>query len=347
MKKTALVITLCIFFLASLFAKAQIEKPLWVDNWKEAYPDEMYIAQLGTVTGKKGNKTVKAVAANNVARYLQTKVSSETSASMNSVSSTDKNGKIVTSNEKSLSQNINVSVDITLTSLEYTEPWFNKAEKTWYCVAYVSREKLFEQYRPNLQNARDKLFSFYDAVEKTNEPLYKIFFFTQSKGFEEEFLSAYAFSNLISASLTSKYYQKDSTFISSISSRLSEEKNKCIFAITVSNDVNKTVYQTLKELISREGYSVLNSSENSLYQVEAKVHLEDNPIGALHVITPSLEVAITGNKKAFFSYAKQPQMLNGLNEGIVKTKAINALSEEIKNTFLDEFNAKIGENAKR
>ena len=81
----------------------------------------------------------------------------------------------------------------------------------------------------------------------------------------------------------------------------------------------------------------MNSSENSLYQVEAKVHLEDNPIGALHVITPSLEVAITGNKKAFFSYAKQTQMLNGLNEGIVKTKAINALSEEIKNTFLEKF----------
>lgn len=122
------------------FAK-EVERPDWVDDWRKLYPDTTYVAQMGKATGKQGANEAKTVAANTIAQYIKTNVQSELNSTLKTHSGSNKKGRLETSTERDNSQSITLSVDTTLTSLEFTEPWYNKKEKTWYCVAYVEREK--------------------------------------------------------------------------------------------------------------------------------------------------------------------------------------------------------------
>lgn len=321
-------------------AAAEPARPEWVDNWRQLYPDETYIAQLGTASGKKNADESRNAAANNVARYINATVRSSTQGSSKFVTQTTENGTAATSVEKQLSHEITVSVDLTVTSLEFTEPWYGKKEKTWYCVAYVLRSKLWESYRPSMQNARDRLFSFYELSEKSQEPLYRMIFYKKSKKYEKEFSDTFLLLNVISPSLTEESYGKDRRYISSIDSKIAAEKALCTFAVSVSGDFQGLVYQCIKDELSNAGYAVSNGGTDALYRLNAAVRLESSTMDSLHRVKPSVEISIEGRDSAVFSYAKQAPAVAKLNEDIAKTNAARLLSEEIHKSFINEFNEK-------
>ncbi len=64
-------------------------------------------------------------------------------------------------------------------------------------------------------------------------------------------------------------------------------------------------------------------------------------VNSVHVIKPGIELTIEGYSGSFFSYSKQQKNVSGLNIDITRLKAIQALSEEIQNTFSQEFNEKL------
>lgn len=316
-------------------------QPDWVDNWRNIYSDEIYIAQLGKAFGKKNDSEAKNIAANNVAQYIQTTIQSQTqSQSRFSTQSTEK-GTLSTFIEKNISQDITLSVDLAVTSFEFTEPWYNKKEKVWYCVAYVQREKVWLQYQPKIQAVRDRLFAFYSSAEESEEPLYRMLIYMQARNYETDFFKAYSFAQILSAPLTQKYYQKDAVEISKTAAKNLEEKNKCTFVVRVNNDTQDIVYQKIKDELSKEGFAVKNDSETALYTVDVILNYGDNPSGNLHVLHPFVELSITGKTTSIFSYAKQASSISGLNEQVVKSKATRAIAEEIGNTFILEFNEKL------
>ena len=316
-------------------------QPDWVDNWRNIYSDEIYIAQLGKAYGKKNSSEAKNVAANNVAQYIQTTIQSQTqSQSKFSTQSTEK-GTLFTFIEKNNSQDITLSVDLALTSFEFTEPWYNKKEKVWYCVAYAQREKVWLQYQPKIQAVRDRLFAFYSAAEESDDPLYRMLVYMQAQNYETDFFTAYSFAQILSVPLTQKYYQKDAEEISKTAAKSQEEKNKCTFIIRVNNDTQDIVYQRINDVLSKEGFVVKNDSETALYTVDVILNYSDNPSGDLHVLHPSVELSITGKTRPIFSYAKQALSISGLNEQVVKAKASRAIADEIGNTFILEFNEKL------
>lgn len=344
MKKTSLFVF--ILFLCSFLSAKDIEKPEWVDSWRQIYPDSVYIAQLGKASGKNASNEAKTVAANTLAQYIQTTVQSEITSSLKTYTGQNKKGRLVTSQEKENSQDISLSVNLSLTSLEYTEPWYNKKEKVWYCVAYAEREKLWEQYRPTLQNARDRLFSFYDIADKSQEPLYKMLIYMQSMQYEEDFLTAYSFASILSSTLTKQNYSKDRNYISSVTALAAEEKNKCTFRIQVDGDMQNIIYQCIKDEFSKEGYNIQNDGESALYSIVAKIFFDDTIVNSVHVIKPTVEIIIVGKTKSFFSYAKQQKNTSGLNVEIAKSKAVRSLADELQFSLMQEFNEKLTNNTK-
>ena len=328
-------------FTENMHAASNSIQPDWVNNWRNIYSDEIYIAQLGKAYGKKNSSEAKNVAANNVAQYIQTTIQSQTqSQSKFSTQSTEK-GTLFTFVEKNNSQDITLSVDLALTSFEFTEPWYNKKEKVWYCVAYAQREKVWLQYQPKIQAVRDRLFAFYSAAEESDDPLYRMLVYMQAQNYETDFFTAYSFAQILSVPLTQKYYQKDAEEISKTAAKSQEEKNKCTFIIRVNNDTQDIVYQRINDVLSKEGFVVKNDSETALYTVDVILNYSDNPSGDLHVLHPSVELSITGKTRPIFSYAKQALSISGLNEQVVKAKASRAIADEIGNTFILEFNEKL------
>ena len=329
---------LIIIFCLSLFYVQAVEKPDWVDSWRTIYPDAIYVAQLGKATGKNGALDAKNVAANTVAQYLNSKVESEINSFMQTSTGQDKNGKLVTSFERQNKQNITISVDLSLTSLLFTEPWYNKKEKTWYCVAYAEREKLWEQYVPTLQHERDKLFAFYRTAEESSEPIFRIKYYGASKEYEEDFFTAYSYARILSIPLTEKNFQNDAKLISSVRAKTEREKINCTFSINTQGDVNNTIYQSLKAALSEEGFTVKNSGEDAAYIVNANILLSDTEIQNIHVIKPTIDITITGKTAAVFSYSRQAENASGIDKEVASNKAVRLLKLEIEKSFMNEFN---------
>lgn len=330
---------------AALFAAPEA-KPDWVTGWRTMYPDEEYIAQLGKAMGKKASTEAKNNAANTVAQYIRTTVQSEVNSNTQFTTENRANGTLATNTKKTNSQNITLSVDLAVSSLEFTEPWYDKKEKAWYCLAYISREKAWKQQcQPGLQAARDKLFAFYTAAEKSAEPLYRIRYYSQSLEYEQDFQEAYSFARLFSVPLTEQHYGADAAAVSSVRAKSAEEKSRCTFTLEISGDVQSLVYQRLKDVLSGSGYTVKNKGEDATYTVNATVILADSPSGELHVISPSLELSVDGSSASVFSYAKTAPTSHGLKEDIVRAKSARALADEIGRSFMQEFNDALGKEA--
>lgn len=327
-----------IFLLLSLtvpLCAKTVPAPEWMteDGLEEVYPSKEYIRERGM--GKK-----KEAAQNDAAAYISRYLITQVSTSSVTITSATRNNGNVSVEEQTRIENA-ISSNLKLSGIRYTEPYYDKKGKVWYCVAYVQREELWNQNKINLQNSRDRLFSFYKAAQNANEPLYSAMLYSQSKEFEEQFLDAYILSKVILSDKTESDFGADMKYVSTVDSKIAEVKSKATFQIRVHGDFQGTVYQKLKSEFSTNGYNVKNADEDASYVVEANVSLDDMELYSVHVIRSSVEIIVEGKNASIFSYAKQTENASGINEEIAKAKAIKLLADEIEATFIQEFNSKI------
>ena len=120
-------ISACIFLTGFIcFAKSN-QKPDWVTNYRTIYPDAEYIVQRGRADTEETSRT-EAIA--QIARYFQTSVNANLKTSIQSVSSGQNVDEITT-----VVNDIDVMSQVELFAMENTDPYYDKKEKKWYCVA--------------------------------------------------------------------------------------------------------------------------------------------------------------------------------------------------------------------
>lgn len=123
-------IVFIISFTSNLYAKpAQI--PEWVQNYRKVYPTSEFLVQRGS--GDSAEKARNDATAA-LSRYFQTSVNANLSTTMTSVS-TDNSIEEITL----VVDDVNVQSQVEFFGLEYTEPYYLKSEKKWYCVVYLNR----------------------------------------------------------------------------------------------------------------------------------------------------------------------------------------------------------------
>lgn len=321
-----------LFFLTgyNLFAA---ESPKWFTDKNSVYPSNKYISAMGE---GKSKELSKENAITEISRYLKSEVQVVVQTQSKSELTNDKY-----KSSKTIEESVTINSSIVLGGLEYTQPYYVKKERKWYCVAYVEREKIWELYRPTIQSARNKFISFYDMAENSEEPFNKMLIYMKTKEYADDFKSDYSFARILSKPLTDTAYSDDFEKASSLSAKIVSERNKCTFSINVENDEKNIIYQCIKNEFSGTGYTVRNSGDAALYSVQVNVYLEDTILNSIHVIQPSVELSVEGKTTSIFSYAKQLPNVSGINEDIVKQKAVRALSDEIHNSLMNEFNEKM------
>src|SRR5574344_1195950 len=136
------IFTGCVFvYLALLLAScASVQKPepAWVENQNAVYPFTKYLAQ----TGKGGSEAeAKVEAVSQLAQFMETQVQGEMSTKYTESESGDSaKESLDVANKKSLSW------DVKLTQVEYSDVYYSPKGKMYYCVAFLERDKAWEQY---------------------------------------------------------------------------------------------------------------------------------------------------------------------------------------------------------
>lgn len=153
MKKTCLFMA-AFCCLVPLYAK-KATMPEWVQSYRTVFPDSEYLAQRGSGDTAEKSKTDATAA---LSRYFKTSVNAN--LSVTAANSTEEKTLVV--------DDVNVQSEVELFALEYTEPFYYKAEKKWYCVVYMNRNDAWQQYKPQIEIKKNSFNGLYKNLE--NEP---------------------------------------------------------------------------------------------------------------------------------------------------------------------------------
>ncbi|WP_296685890.1 hypothetical protein [Treponema sp. UBA3813] len=294
MIKKLLFILSILFLFSSCASDSTGEFPLWVSSdWKNSFPDSEYLSSRGISSSAELSKTE---ALSQIARYINTSVNSNL---LTSVRSINKGGEI---DESTLIQNdVAVSSQVSLFGVEFTEPYYFKSEKKWYCVAYINRNKAWEQYVPKIEDAKNSFYGFYNEAQGENEPIFVIGYYKKALEKGKDFLTALEYGRLIHPA-KEKQYSSDRNLLARIPSLIESEKQQVNIAIKIEGDYNEIIKTSLEKAFKNAGFSV---SQKGIYSANVLVKHNSDGKEPLAVF-PSIDLTISGvEKRTVYSYKER------------------------------------------
>ena len=319
-----------IFYLELLFLFAKPAKmPDWVQNYRKVYPDSEYLCQRGS--GKSAEEA-KTDATGALARYFQMNVSANLSTTMTSISS----GTEI-QEETSIINDVQLMSQVDFFGLEYTEPYYFKKEKKWYCVAFINRENAWIQYKPQIEMAKNTFDGLLKKVEKESDCFKKLKSLKTAWQKGKDLIEKLEYGRLISPTKESEYSSSRDKF-SEIPVIFEETKSKCKTYIKVQGDYNRIFTTGISTVLSECGFDVVKNYDESTYIAE--VVIEDNSTGGEPLaITPTVNIKIVSkNDKTVFSYEEfsNEKTVSYTLENAQK-KAYPKLTAQIKAVLKNEF----------
>ncbi len=345
MKKVYTRILVTAFIISSTlfcaFAKSE-PAPDWVLNWQSVYPDSEYIAQKGT--GKKAEQA-KNEALTNISFYFNSKISAVRESNYNSFQNTTDNGKKIKVKEVSSLEtirNTTVTSQTDLNGVEYTEPYYNKKDKTWHCVAFIARKTIWDKNEPALRSVRDAFKGFYDKANESSDCFEKICYLTMAREQGIDFIDKYSECQFFSEKLTSAAYGSDMQLLSSLNSLIQEQKNKCRFFVDVNKDSGKQVYSAVTQVLSENGFTVTKDRSSATHTAKCFVNFEKSLQDKIYIYSPSIEISIFDKKTTSYTYSKNCGRFKVFTEANGEKKSFEAISKALKESFEKDFNSALG-----
>ena len=284
----------CAFlFLNSLaFAKSKAV-PEWVENYRAAYPAAEYLAQRGSGDSAERAKNDATAA---LSRYFKTSVNANLSTTMTSVTVGDSiEEKILVVDD------VNVQSQVDFFALEYTEPYYLKSEKKWYCVVFINRSDAWTQYKPQIELKKNAFSGLYKNLEKESDYFTRLGLCKKLWASGTELLEKLEYGRIINP-VEEAFYQDDRDKIANILVIFEEAKSNCSIYIQVNSDYNRTISTALSNAFSECGFKVVKNQNEANYL--AAVEVEDNVSGSEPLsINPAVNLKIlNGEEKSVYSY---------------------------------------------
>lgn len=326
MKANAILIQFFFLCLMCFSAAAKERAPNWVTDWRKLYPNEKYVAQLENAPTE---QEAKVAAANAVARYLKTNVSSVTDASR-----TMKNSGGSTDVQSEISQSTTISVDVSLQALEYTQPWFSKKEKTWYCLAYFERAKAWEQVLPDVRAKEAVFLSFMEKAQAENEPFRACAYYKNAWESAQNFFSALAYGRLINSDADAIFAESKARALS-VPSLLAAKKKGVVVRVMCAGDTNEIIRSAIARKFEEAGFTV---SENGRCVVDAKIELNaegSDPVAVRPALTVTVH-GITGAAVDSFQ-CRAEEKTSAYSLETATRRALPKLAEAVNGQFLQGY----------
>lgn len=329
-KLSSILITL---FLSSLTLSAKPKEPEWVQNWRTVYPDTEYIAQRGRADSE---QTARTEAVAQIARYFQTSVNANLKTSIQSVTSGEKVSETTT-----VVNDVDVMSQVELFAVETTDPYFNKKEKKWYCVAFIEREKAWNQYQPTIENAKSEFLSLKKNAEKETEPFTKCSLFGKSLKSGKTFLEKLEYARILNAKKEAAY-SDDRKAVSEIPAMIAGEKEKCTVFLEVSGDYGNIISSSLSQTLTKNGFKIAKKQAEANYTAHAEIENNANGNDPISVM-PSLDLKIEskGGKTVYAVQVKTEKKTIAYTLENAQKKSLPILAEESSKIINAELSEKI------
>ena len=329
---------LCFFAFAASSSKA----PEWVLNCENVYPPENFFSAEGTGDSA---EAAKSMALTNLSYYFKTKMSSVRDVNYKQYFKSAE-GRSVVEKEGEITGSSKIDVDVELNSVEFTEPWRNKKEKKWHCLAFIERESLWNQYEPELRASRDSFAGFFSKASKVSEPFEKIRLLQMSRIQGLDFLEKLSYAEFLSSKRANEKYGQDIKPLAELPGMIQGIKNQNPVYIHVSQDSGNAVYSAVSQIVTELGFAVVKDRKNAGFDVEVDVSLENYMDSDIYVYSPAVQVNFSGSAGSLYVYSKDCEKVKVYTESRGVKKCIQLVSDALKNDFSQELKSALGEGVK-
>lgn len=311
----------CMFF--PVFAKDEI--PIWFKDFRSIYPDSEYIAQRGIGDSPEKAKTDTTGA---LGRFFQTNVDSSIKTSMVSETSDSKINVI-----SSVIDEIKIDSKVEFIGLEFTEPYYSKKEKKWYCVAFINRHNAWKQFLPQIEECKHSFESQLEVAEKEAELITKLSIYKEvwNKGGELNKKLEYG---RILMPLEESKYESYREMVAEIPVRFRDIQKQCSVYLEINDDYGKMIISAISTAFVNNGFQVAKQKNDSKYIVEITINDNssgDNPVSILPEVNISVLSNNGKNDVSLYFYdktAKEKTVSYTLENA--KKKAYSKLSSELE-----------------
>ena len=325
-------IVFCITF-SLLAAKAPVE-PDWVQNYRTLSPDSEYLVQRGS--GKKAEEA-KTDALAQLAYYMQTSVDANLTTRFEA-SVDDKKA----SEKTNIVNEINVSSNLPLFGVEYTEPYQNKKEKKWYCLAYINREYAWSIYEAEVSKEKNVFLSIYNRAIQENEPVKKIKLLGDALVAGDAFSKKLLQANILSKALTQSAFGKEEDLLSSIPGQVKQIQLSNPVYIIVNDDNAGVIEASVRKAFSNLGFITTTESKNAGYTARANVNYNKAAGTNMVVLNPFMTLSLIGKNGSIYAFNAESERVVAPNDAAAKKIAAKNIAEKINQTLEADVKKSLG-----
>ena len=190
---------------------------------------------------------------------------------------------------------VNVQSQVELFALEYTEPFYYKAEKKWYCVVFMNRNDAWQQYKPQIEIKKNSFNGLYSNLEAEKDYFEKARMCGKVWQSATELLEKLEYGRIINPQEEAAY-QDERDKISRVPVLFEESKQNCSIYIQTENDYNRLAESAVSSALADCGLNVSKNIEQA--NCIAEVLIELNVSGREPVsVKPGLELKIQNKEE--------------------------------------------------
>lgn len=317
------------------FAKAPAY-PAWYtnDGLEEEYPSTKYIREMGSGKTKLDAEN-DAVAY--ISRYFQTNVS------VNAVSRTT---GITTNGETSMIQEMEITNEISsnmqLFGIKYSDCYYNKKERTYYIVAYIDINDAWNRYEPELTLKRNEFMAYYEAAQVEQEPVVKIKLLNDARIAAQAFEDKLSFANALSKKLTEKNFGSDIKTLSNLPSLIKRLMVENPVYIKINDDYSGTIEAAIRNVLTQKGFSVTATKDKASYIADIQVDYNKADGTSRITLYPALYFSLEGKNASVFTFNGESERVVAPNENSAKKIASENLANNINENLSRELEITLG-----
>ena len=327
-----IVLSACLVMAASsVFAKPKAKDPDWFGNVNVVYPESRYIAE--SASGASGD------GARNAAVELLAGFFSSSVQSMAADSKTRKGNDVPpVLSIKAIPESVDLSSEVRLCGVEFSETYFVKKEKKYYCVAYIDREKIWSLYKPQVKAASEEFMATYKLGERNmaRNSFLAAKYFSLSRPKADLFAARILIGKLFSPE-AEKMHEMEQRKANDLDATIKSVFANSAMTVDAKNDVNSMITAKAKEAFVSCGYTVSGAKTAPFtLSIEIKDNYEKSGNGCS--VSPEVTVSVLNKKgDAVYSYSASGEKTSGETRQKALAAALVPVAEKIGSGLKDHF----------
>ena len=310
------------FIIFSLFFNVSAqERPQWVSDRLEAFPEHLYISAVGIGSSV---QEAKNDGISQLALYFNTRVQSEQRTNLYVQENESK--------KRTAQSDISVSSNVELPNLSFTSPYFNKSRSEYLICTYIDRSSAAEFYRQKLEQNLSLVQNILDRAKEKTSSLSTISSLSdgrQKLTESNEFLKNYM---ALSKNPKETYSVQILKFQKEIDSLFSAARKNATFLVQIKGDENETIKTILEEILESQNFIV---SERSSYRISGSMNIVFSENDIALFARPSISLSIIDRKtgETVYTYKRQYPKWGHKTKDAAKSKAIAEVEKDLRENF--------------